>query len=352
MSAELERQRPAEIELRGGYAAAISVLADWAESAQAAHAIAVSLVRTSFVPEAFRGKPDEATAAILAGVEVGLSPMAALRSFDLINGTAAPRAITLRAIVQAQGHELWVESSSDTKAVVAGRRRGSDEIQRSTWTIERARGLNLASKSNWKSQPAAMLVARATAECARLIAADAILGLAYVVEELDDPTPTSSNGTKVRRSTRTSANVDEQPRPELPDEPTPARPAAARVNRRSGKSVEDAETVELPAMNDDTIVDAQVVHNVDKPVDQQHDGMTDAQRGKLHATFNELGMRERDVRLQFASDVTGRPIESSNELSKAEASAVIDALVRAVEMETENSAEFDEHEQPPLPGES
>src|SRR5512139_2289224 len=79
-------------------------LASWATAAHAAHEMATGLVQTSFVPEAFRGKPHEATAAILAGAEIGLDPMAALRSFDIIQGTAAPRANTLRAVVQANGH--------------------------------------------------------------------------------------------------------------------------------------------------------------------------------------------------------------------------------------------------------
>jgi hypothetical protein len=51
-------------------------LMQWAEAASATHRMAQMLVRTSFVPEAFHGKPDEAAAAILAGLEVGLEPMA------------------------------------------------------------------------------------------------------------------------------------------------------------------------------------------------------------------------------------------------------------------------------------
>ncbi|MBQ1163351.1 hypothetical protein KBZ21_35765, partial [Streptomyces sp. A73] len=57
-----------------------SELVAWAESAVAANHLAQSLAKTSFVPKAFQGKPDEVTAAILAGQEMGLSPMAALRS--------------------------------------------------------------------------------------------------------------------------------------------------------------------------------------------------------------------------------------------------------------------------------
>jgi hypothetical protein len=51
------------------------------------------------------------------------------------------------------------------------------------------------------------------------------------------------------------------------------------------------------------------------------------QRKKMHATFNELGITEREARLKWSGEVIGRPVESSNDLTVAEASQVIEALV-------------------------
>lgn len=168
--------------------AAVARLAQWAQAASATHKMAQTLVETSFVPQAFRNKPVEATAAMLAGAEVGLNPMASLRAFDVISGTAAPRALTLRAIVQSHGHELVVAESTNERCVVRGRRKGETDWQESVWDIDRAKRLKLTGKDNWQNQPKAMLLARATAECARLVAADAILGIPYAAEELrDDP---------------------------------------------------------------------------------------------------------------------------------------------------------------------
>ncbi|MBQ1164666.1 hypothetical protein KBZ21_42575, partial [Streptomyces sp. A73] len=79
--------------------------------------IAHSLAKTSFVPKAVQGKPDEVTAASLAGQEMGLSPMAALRSKHVINGVAGLSAISLRGLVQAHGHEMWTEESTSTRAI-------------------------------------------------------------------------------------------------------------------------------------------------------------------------------------------------------------------------------------------
>lgn len=151
-----------------------------------AYEIAARLVTTSFVPSSYANKPQEAAAAIVAGQGVGLGPMESLRSIDIIQGTPAMRAITLRALVVSQGHEIWLEESTPTRAVVCGRRAGSDKIQRSEWDLDRARALGLLNKDNWKKQPSAMLIARATSECARLIAPDALLGIPYSTEELQD----------------------------------------------------------------------------------------------------------------------------------------------------------------------
>lgn len=153
---------------------------------QVAYQIAVRLVATSFVPQSYSGKPQEAAAAILTGQGVGLGPMESLRSIDIIQGTPAMRAVALRALVVSHGHEIWVEESSPNRAVVAGRRKGSDVVQRSVWDVDRARGLNLLNKDNWKKQQGAMLVARATSECSRLVAPDALLGIPYSSEELLD----------------------------------------------------------------------------------------------------------------------------------------------------------------------
>lgn len=151
-----------------------------------AYTAATRLVTTSFVPATYQGKPAEAAAAIVTGLGLGLDPLAALRSMDIIQGTPAFRALTIRAIVQSHGHEIWVEDSTQQRAIVKGRRKGSDKVETSVWDMDRARGLNLTNKPNWKNQPGTMLVARATADVGRLIAADALLGMAYSIEELED----------------------------------------------------------------------------------------------------------------------------------------------------------------------
>lgn len=157
----------------------------WAQEARQAAQIAESLSKTSFVPATLRGKPADITAAILAGQELGLQPMASLRSMDIIQGTPALRAHAMRGLVQSKGHSVQLVESTETRCVMRGRRKGEDEWQEVDWTIQRATALGLTSKSEWKKQPKTMLVARATGEVCRLIASDVLYAMPYATEELD-----------------------------------------------------------------------------------------------------------------------------------------------------------------------
>lgn len=162
-------------------------LEHWVGELGHAYRLAQSLCKTAFCPASYRNKPEEAAVSILAGSVWGLNPLAAMQAFDVIQGTAAPRAITLRAIAQSAGHRVWIVESTPTRCVARGLRAEPGAVeQESTWTIERAQALQLTGKDNWKKQPQAMLIARATAEVCRLIAADALLGIAYSAEEMQD----------------------------------------------------------------------------------------------------------------------------------------------------------------------
>ena len=292
-------------------------LVAWADGAAAAYRVAEQLVETSFVPQAFRGKPYEAAAAILSGQEVGLSPMAALRSFDVIQGTAAPRAITLRAIVQSKGHEVWVVEATATRAIVRARRKGTANTEESVWTMDRAKGLQLTGKDNWRKQPQAMLVARATAEVCRLIASDALLGIPYVVEELDDegevdPSPVEPVKKAAKRTARRTPVEPKEPvapaEPDFDEEP----PAPAPVDEQPRQSAYSAGG-NRPAGEDVPI--------------------TEPQLRMIHASYSQIGITDRQERLDFAAATIGRQIESSKDMTKGEASRLIDALAAAA-MET------------------
>jgi hypothetical protein len=165
--------------------AGTTALMAWAQEASLAYDMATKLAATSFVPQSLRGKPGDIAAAILAGSELGLKPMATLKSIDIIQGTPALRAHAMRAVIQNQGHAIELVDSRDDYCKMRGRRKDSETWQEVEWDIPRARLLGLLNKDQWKKQPKAMLVARATGELCRLIASDALHGMAYVSEEID-----------------------------------------------------------------------------------------------------------------------------------------------------------------------
>ena len=301
----------------------------WSDEARAAAEIAADLAPTPFVPSSLRvldhGRPDvQATtaniaAALLTGRELGLSPMASMRSIDIVQGTPALRAVALRALLQAAGHEMWLVESTKTRCVMRGRRAGSDKEQEIVWTIDRAKDLGLTGKSNWRSQPQTMLVARATAELARLVAADAILGLPYTAEELEDggedeiPEITVNLETKPKRTAQ--RRLKAAPPPPLPE---PGEPP-----------IDDAGAVPHADTAPANVVDAPLPEPDEPALDEPTVGLiTPAQLKMLHAVLRELDITNRDEGLAEYEAITGRAVLSSKELTVAEASTVIDALQR------------------------
>ena len=161
-------------------------LVEWAQAAKAAHELAKGLTATTFAPDQFRNKPLEAMAAIVAGAEVGLSPMQALQSTYVIGGRPAYYARVMVALTQRQGHDVWTEKETPAGVTVCGQRSGSETVERVTVTMDDARRAGWTRNKQYDSNPTDMLWARAASRVCRRIAADALLGIPYSVEELQD----------------------------------------------------------------------------------------------------------------------------------------------------------------------
>ena len=161
-----------------------SELEAWARDAIAISQISANIATTSLAGQ-YRGKPDEVTAVILAGHELGIQPMTSLKSIDVIQGQPALRAHAMRGLLQSKGHEIELLESTASYCKMRGRRKGSDKWQEVEWDLDRARQLGLLNKDQWKKQPKTMLINRATGEICRLVASDALHGMPYAAEELD-----------------------------------------------------------------------------------------------------------------------------------------------------------------------
>lgn len=64
------------------------------------------------------------------------------------------------------------------------------------------------------------------------------------------------------------------------------------------------------------------------PLPTETGKMSAAQRGKMHALFNQLGVSDREERLNYTIGAIGREVKSSDELTKDETGKLIDSLER------------------------
>lgn len=293
-------------------------LVAWAEGLFAAKQMGDALCQTSFVPQHFAGRPEEAAAAIMSGDELGFTPMQSLQSLYVVSGKPALYARAMVALVLSAGHQVWTESETDAEVVVCGRRAGSERTEKVAWSIERAHKAGYTKNKKYDTDPRAMLYARASSDVARRIAPDVLAGVAYTVEELE---------------------VEEQ---------AGGRPAGPRKVRR--KPIEAAPTPEpdpapqLDEANNEQCDEQQNEH------EQQQESISEAQSTKMHASFTDLGVSDRDARLAYARHVVGREVETSKDLTRAEASQVIDAIESDLREQQEAMAPEPEIE-PTLPQE-
>jgi hypothetical protein len=270
---------------------------------------------TDFVPKALRNNPAAITAALLYGQEVGLGPMMSLSRIAVIDGRPSLAAEAQRALILADGHDLWIEESTVTRCTIAGRRKGSELVSRVTWTLDDAKRAKIAGRSNWQAYPRAMLLARASAELARAIFADVIGGLA-ATEELEDVDviveapavelegPEAKPATRRRRRVGTTAGPgssaspapepEPSPAPSPEPEPEPAQPTEPKQPPAAGAAPADAPSK--------------------------------AAMGMLFALFGQKGVGEREARLAYSERALDRSIGSSSELSALDVSRIIEAL--------------------------
>lgn len=302
-------------------------LVSWAHAADAANQLARALCTTTFVPVSMKDVGN-ATAAILMGDELGFTPLAALKSIYVVHGTPALYTRAMVALIQSRGHEIWTEESKNDSVTVKGRRKDSDHIESSTWTIKRAQDAKYTSNAKYQTNPQEMLYSKAAAEIARKIGADVLLGIPYSVEdlELEEVTTTTlqrdpeSAPIKIKRAQKEKVEI---PAPDLDSED---EVVVVKVE-------EVTEVGEVPAPDLETD---------DDDNDLKPRPITEAQIKKMGAQMRELGMTDRDVALPYVSDVIGRAVASRNELTLPEASKVIESLdadIRVHNAEQESRSE-------------
>lgn len=344
-------------------------LVQWAEAASAAQALAQQLCRTAFVPDTFRltaGESEEArrdneirignaTAALLLGAELGLDPIASLRALYVIRGQVAIYARMKLALLLSRGHRVWTEFESDEKIVVAGHRKDDAEhVQRVTWDVERAKRAGFTRNELYRTNPRAMLFARASSELASRLAPDVLAGIPEDTAEelgarLSAPADAPGGNVTVQRSPRAQETPRRLLAPVGPPDETPVTPTertdSERLNRAALKRArEEKQTtdVELPPQESDklplseedttdveteeeTIADRTQEESLPLDLPEEEPKITSAQRAIMHALFRAQGWSQ-DTYREFTRKSLGRTLETTNDLTVTEASYMIERM--------------------------
>lgn len=282
----------------------VSLIQDTAADLTAAMQIAKALVETPFVPQHFRNKPEDAAAAILYGSTIQMDPTTALQNIYVIGGKPALYSRTMVAIALSKGHQIWTESEGEGTVTVCGQRKDSDRVESVTWNTAMANRAGYTRNAKYQTDPRSMLYARASGDIARRIAPDALLGMAYTVEELEigevveDTVPARSGVNRLRAAIAPaealaieSGPKDDGPADAPEEAPEPVEPAAEEPQPDTGTA---------PA--------------------------TRAQLSDIGKAFDAVAWTDKKDRLRAVTGIVGRTVAAAKDLTQDEAREVLDVL--------------------------
>lgn len=145
---------------------------------------ATFLVKSGLCPSAIK-TPEAALFVILAGRDLGLSPVASLRNISVIQGKIEVAAdMQLALFHRAGGRSRWV-TLTDQRADLELAAPWTEQPHVSTFTMEDAKRAGLAG-DNWRKYPKAMLRSRAITQGLKDIGYDATAGV-YAPGEIGGP---------------------------------------------------------------------------------------------------------------------------------------------------------------------
>lgn len=140
------------------------------------------LVKSGFLPPAIN-TPEKALAVMQKGRELGIGPMEAISSINVIQGKPSVSPQLMLALARRTGElqDMKMEAN-DKGATVTITRKGQSPYTTTFGPVE-ATGLGLMTKDNYKKQPGVMFQWRALAQNLRVTFPDAISGL-YTTDEM------------------------------------------------------------------------------------------------------------------------------------------------------------------------
>lgn len=147
------------------------------------HAHAVAQAKQA-LPQNYANNPGAILLAQEWAQTRGVDLLTTIQSVSFISGRPVIDATMQRALAMRAGYEIDIEV--DDKAATCTLTRDGKACGSSTYTIDDAKVAGLLGKDNWKKNPKAMLVARATAQTMRWHAPDVMVGV-FTEDEVDEP---------------------------------------------------------------------------------------------------------------------------------------------------------------------
>lgn len=189
-----------------------------------AYRLARVFAATKLVPKDFQDKPEDCCVAILQGLELGMSPIAAVQSIAVINGRPCLWGDGMLAVVRASGLlETIKEEDNGSTATCTVKRKGDLDPVVRKFSQDDAKRAGLAGKPGpWTQYPQRMRQMRARSWALRDVFTDVLKGISSA-EEMQDVTPVMRDITPAR-----------EPLPDIPDIPdgTEANTCDAEADQR------------------------------------------------------------------------------------------------------------------------
>jgi hypothetical protein len=305
------------------------------------------LAASGLLPAQYRDKPANVLWAAEFGDMIGIPTMASILGVHVIEGKPSASAALISALVRRAGHRIRTWGDDEKAVTEIVRSDDPDFTYRVEWTISRAKQADLAGKGTWKKYPAALLKARTVTECARDACQEVLFGLQYTPEELGaevdgegepiqatavvDPGWTSKPATAAERGVDSrAAGSGRDWMAEIDEAVEVGDPELLRVLWRATTKA-DVAVRERIAGELKALVEAQppapAADPADEPVDAElvDEPVSKVHNAHMHVMWGKSGVT-REERLAITSHLLGREVETSKDLTDADAVVLIERL--------------------------
>jgi hypothetical protein len=245
------------------------------QSMDEAYRLANAVCEAGLAPQGL-DKPAKAMIAIMAGLEVGMTPMQSLQRIAVVNGRVTIWGDGAIGLVRGSGLCEFVreriDGEGDARAAVCSvKRRGEPEEVTRRFSVADARTAGLWGKGGpWKQYPDRMLQMRARAFALRDVFADVLGGL-YIREEIEDDRPARASDVPPPPPPPSTGVAQIAPPPPPVEAPAPAsgEPPAMTAAEIVADITERLDEAQNPAMID-AALDAYELEMSDGTLSRDH----------------------------------------------------------------------------------